>query len=123
MGAFTAAQAAQKISGIAVENSVVFTAAQAAQKTGPTTGPNPSKFTAAQAAQKALTSFKGAPDRFTAAQAAQKKARAYLETGGWTKVEDGLPGPCVPKNVCIERDGKRLVVRAAYPTRRHIQSQ
>ena len=42
------------------------------------------------------------------------KARAYLETGGWTKVEDGLPGPCVPKNVCIERDGKRLVVRAAY---------
>ena len=42
------------------------------------------------------------------------KARAYLETGGWTRVEDGLPEPCVPKNVCIERDGKRSVVRAAY---------
>jgi hypothetical protein len=42
------------------------------------------------------------------------KARAYLETGGWTKVEDRLPDPCVPKNVCVERDGKRSVLRAAY---------
>ena len=46
--------------------------------------------------------------------AALAKARAYPETGGWTRVEDGLPEPCVPKNVCIERDGKRSVVRAAY---------
>jgi hypothetical protein len=42
------------------------------------------------------------------------KARAYLETGGWTQVEDRLPDPCVPKNVCVERDGKRSVLRAAY---------
>ena len=42
------------------------------------------------------------------------KARAYLVTGGWTQVEDRLPDPCVPKNVCVERDGKRFVLRAAY---------